>query len=44
MTELFESGELKKMLEKVGAFSEPENTEETNNTDNTDKHDSPSTA
>lgn len=23
VTELFESGELKKMLEKVGAFSEP---------------------
>lgn len=28
VTELFESGELKKMLEKVGAFSEPN--EETN--------------
>ena len=28
MTELFESGELKKMLEKAGAFSEPEKKEE----------------
>lgn len=27
VTELFESGELKKMLEKAGAFSEPEETE-----------------
>ncbi|KAK8789401.1 hypothetical protein WA588_001286 [Blastocystis sp. NMH] len=28
VTELFESGELKKMLEKAGAFSEPEKKEE----------------
>lgn len=27
VTELFESGELKKMLEKAGAFSEPEEVE-----------------
>lgn len=27
VTELFDSGELKKMLEKVGAFSEPEGEE-----------------
>lgn len=27
VTELFESGELKKMLEKAGAFSEPEEAE-----------------
>lgn len=27
VTELFESGELKKMLEKAGAFSEPEKEE-----------------
>ena len=44
MTELFESGELKKMLEKVGAFSEPEETKDAEDADNTDKRDNPTTA